>query len=156
MKYGLIACGGTFDIIHKGHEALLEKAFEVGEKVIIGISSDNLVKILGKKHPVKPLDKRFKNLKKYLEKKGWLKRSIIVVLEDRYGPPIHIDDVEALIVSEETYKVGLKTNRIRRRKKMKPLKIIKIPLVLAEDGKPISCTRIKMGEIDRNGRLIKK
>jgi len=156
MKYSLVACGGTFDIIHRGHESLFKRAFEIGEKVIIGIASDNLVKILGKKHSVRPLEERFKDLKKYLEKRGWLKNSIIVVLNDRYGPTIHMDKIEALIVSEETYKVGLKINRIRRRKKMKPLKIIKIPLILAEDGKPISCTRIKMGEIDRNGRLIKK
>ena len=44
-KYDLVATGGTFDVIHVGHLALLSKAFEVGKKVIIGVSSDAFVSI---------------------------------------------------------------------------------------------------------------
>ena len=40
MKYNVVATGGTFDEIHVGHLALLSKAFEIGKKVIIGVSSD--------------------------------------------------------------------------------------------------------------------
>ncbi|MEM4736754.1 MAG: adenylyltransferase/cytidyltransferase family protein, partial [Nitrososphaeria archaeon] len=36
--------GGTFDYIHIGHLTLLEYAFSVSKKLIIGISSDFLVK----------------------------------------------------------------------------------------------------------------
>ena len=32
--------GGTFDIIHKGHLTLLSNAFDVADKVIIGLTSD--------------------------------------------------------------------------------------------------------------------
>jgi len=50
-KFDLVATGGTFDIIHKGHMALLNKAFTISSKVIIGLSSDELVKKNGKKMP---------------------------------------------------------------------------------------------------------
>jgi len=41
-KFNIVATGGTFDEIHVGHLGLLSKAFEVGKKVIIGVSSDEL------------------------------------------------------------------------------------------------------------------
>ena len=41
MKYDAVALGGTFDIIHIGHIALLEKGFSISKKVIIGLTSDD-------------------------------------------------------------------------------------------------------------------
>ena len=42
-KFSLIAMGGTFDIIHRGHLTLLTTAFEISDKVIIGLTSDEFV-----------------------------------------------------------------------------------------------------------------
>ena len=42
-----VCIGGTFDIIHKGHELLINKAFEIaGENgtVFIGVTKDDLIK----------------------------------------------------------------------------------------------------------------
>ena len=41
-KFESAAMGGTFDIIHKGHMALLSKAFSISSNVIIGLVSDRL------------------------------------------------------------------------------------------------------------------
>ncbi|MCG2735746.1 MAG: phosphopantetheine adenylyltransferase, partial [Candidatus Methanoperedenaceae archaeon] len=45
-------------------------------------------------------------------------------------------------------------NTIRREKGMRALKIVLVDYVLADDGLPISSTRIKRGEIDANGRVL--
>ena len=41
-SYRYICVGGTFDIIHTGHRALLQAAFEQGEFVFVGLGSDRL------------------------------------------------------------------------------------------------------------------
>ena len=48
-EFTLVAMGGTFDIIHKGHLTLLSKAFSISSKVIIGLTSDELAEKRGKK-----------------------------------------------------------------------------------------------------------
>ena len=66
-KYSLVATGGTFDIIHKGHITLLSKSFEISDKVIIGITGDDLAKRRGKK-PLNNYQKRLENLNNLLSK----------------------------------------------------------------------------------------
>lgn len=43
MRFKVVGVGGTFDEFHKGHRALLKKAFEVSERVIIGLATYDLV-----------------------------------------------------------------------------------------------------------------
>ncbi len=47
-EFSLIATGGTFDIIHRGHLTLLSNAFSISDKVIIGLTSDELAEKKGK------------------------------------------------------------------------------------------------------------
>jgi pantetheine-phosphate adenylyltransferase len=59
-------------------------------------------------------------------------------------------------VSEETEKTALKINQKRSEAKLTPLTIVTISMVPAENCKPISTTRIREGEIDREGHLLKR
>lgn len=152
--YKTVILGGTFDHFHKGHEALLRKATELADDLIIGLTTDDMAK-RSKDHTIFPYNERKEELTSYL-KKLEIKSTTIVAIEDPYGPTLSLHDIDAIVVSEETRLRAKEINEIRVKKGLKPLKIVVIRQVLAEDGKPISSARILREEIDRNGRLLKK
>ena len=152
-EYSLVAMGGTFDIIHKGHLTLLSNAFAVSDKVIIGITSDEFATKKGK-IPVNKYDRRFKNLTSVISKKFPDSSFQISKLETDFGPAVLEKEVEALIVSDETSLQGNILNQLRAEKKIPPVQIIVVPMFLAKDGVRISTTRIKNSEIDIDGNLL--
>jgi pantetheine-phosphate adenylyltransferase len=154
-KYSKVAVGGTFDEFHRGHEALISKAFEVGEKVVIGLSSDEFVSRMSKAHKTASYAERLKELQAYLEKANLAERAEIVPLNDPYGLTISGRGLDALVVSQETEIIAEKINEIRNKAGLNPLKIITVNMVQAENSIPISTTRIRKGEIDRNGHMMK-
>ena len=154
-KFRKVAVGGTFDELHKGHRSLLVKAFEVGEKVLIGLCTDEFVRKMGKPHATAPYETRLKELQDFLEKSSLSDKAEIIPLNDPYGKTLTDKCIEALVVSEETEKIAIKINQKRSEKSLPPLKIITISMVPAENYKPISTTRIREGEIDREGHLLK-
>lgn len=155
-KFKTVAVGGTFDEFHKGHRTLLLKAFEVGEQVLIGLCSDEFVKKLGKPHPTAPYEQRLKDLEKFLARHDFLKRAKIIPLNDVYGVTLSRGCVEAIVVSRETEPTAIKINQEREKLGLHPLQIVAIEMVPSENHMPISSTRIHSGEIDREGRLLKR
>lgn len=150
-----VCVGGTFNILHKGHKSLIEKAFEIAGKngsVFIGLATGELTE---NKKSVKSLKLRKKNLEEYLTKKGFFNQTTIKPITDKYGPSVD-EDFDAIVVSPETIKTAEEINKKRIRKGKKPLKIIRVSFVLARDGKPISSTRIINGEIDENGNILQE
>jgi pantetheine-phosphate adenylyltransferase len=154
-KFPIVATGGTFDEIHVGHIALLAKAFEVGKKVIIGVSSDKFAADRGK-NLNHNFEARIANLKNMIKKEFGNVHYEIAKLDSEFGPAVTTDDVEALVTSTETQSKGNLLNEMRTKIGVKPAKIITVDLVKAEDGSRISSTRIRSGEIDRQGRLLLK
>jgi pantetheine-phosphate adenylyltransferase len=150
-----VAVGGTFDEFHKGHKALLMKAFEVGDRVLIGLCTDDFVAKMGKPHNTASYQERLKELNAFLEKHNFSKKAEIIPLNDPYGNTLTDKCIEALVVSEETETTALKINQKRREAGLPPLEIIAIRMVPAENCVPISTTRIRRGEIDREGHLLK-
>jgi len=156
MKYGKVALGGTFSKFHLGHLYFIERALNVAEEVIIGISSDVLVRWEGKKHPVEEYEERFAEVYRALVRLRAIDKAILVPLLDPYGPLLEDPEIEALIVSKDSVKKGLKVNGERRKRGLRAIKLILVETVLAEDAKPISSRRIWKGEIDRLGRLASR
>ena len=149
-----VSVGGTFDVMHKGHWFLLEETFNVGDKAIVGITSDDFVASMKKKHDVENYENRLKDVKEFLKEKGFIDRAEIVPLTDPFGPTIDSDEIEGIVVSEETEVTAEVINKMRVERGKKPLLIFVITMVLADDGKPISSTRVRKQEVDRHGHLI--
>ncbi len=145
------AIGGTFEPLHDGHKALLKKAYELGD-VYIGLTSDAMAK--RRYRDVMPYGQRKQILEQCIRREFGVQANIFE-LRDPYGPAIseHFDHI---VVSPETYPIAEKINQIRANRGLPSIDIIKIDFVLAQDGKPISATRIKNGEIDEHGVLLRK
>lgn len=154
-RFGLAATGGTFDVIHDGHVALLSESFAVSDMVVIGLTSDGLArrrhKRLQNRYP-----ERLSALVGLIEERFAGRRFQISRLEDDFGPAVLRDDMQALIVSSETAPQGGVLNRLRRDRGLGPVEIVTVPMVLAHDGERISSTRIRDGRIDARGADLTK
>lgn len=149
-KYKKVAVGGTFDKFHKGHKCLLKEAFTYGEEVVIGVTS---TKFAGKNAKIDSCSTRMSNLIEFLER-SYHNNFHVVRLEDRYGPTISEKEYDAIAVSKETEIGAIEINKIRNERGLPLLDILVIDMVSAEDGRPISSTRIRKGEIDKMGNLV--
>ena len=145
-----VALGGTFEPLHEGHKKLIDVAVKLGD-VTIGVTSDELAR--KRLRSVLPYEIRAENLRQYMLRKYGFEPEIVRIY-DPYGETLEID-FDYIVVSPETYSVAEMINEKRKELGKREIKIVKVDWVRAEDGEPISATRIKRGEIDRYGRLIK-
>lgn len=152
MSYEKVALGGTFEFLHDGHKAILSKAFEVGDRVLIGVVSDKM-ELKKDSVGIQPLENRMEGLKKYLKDSGRLGRAELKVITDPVGPAADDEELEAIVVSEETRPKAEEINELRKEKGLDSLDIVEIPFVLADDERPISSIRIRYGEIDEHGNI---
>lgn len=134
-------------MLHKGHEEILQRAFEVGDEILIGITSDNMA--LKSRDECVPLYLRKEALEHFLSDmtKPWR----ICVIDDAYGPRDKMDRVHVLVVSEETVEGGRNINDDRCRRGIPPLELSVVPLTMADDGEKISSNMIMAGAYGRNG-----
>ena len=141
------AVAGTFNILHDGHKALLRRAFEVGDIVRVGITSDRMASE-GRDSFVS-MQIRRKELESFLDRMGQYQ---LFEIDDMYGPADMMDDVDVLVVSEETLANGRKINEARKERGVKPLELSVVPLVRSDVGDKISASSILKGEYGRTGR----
>lgn len=150
--YNHVVIGGTFDGLHKGHTHILTHAFDVGEHVTIGLTSEAYIKRFKKDLSVAPLSKRYDTLIKWLRKNKLASRTTIVPLDNHWGPAV-LGEFDAIVVTIDNRSAAEEINTVRRERGIPALEILEVELVPAQDRRPISSTRVREGEIDRTGKL---
>ena len=145
-ELGLI--GGTFDRFHIGHKKLITTALKKCQRLEIWILSDSIAK--SKNFNINNWDTRKNEIIDNLDS-NLIDRIEFGILNDDYGPAPSHPKATAIICSEETLEICIKINKIRKNKLLNALDIIEVGHALAWDKRPVSSTRIRNGEIDRNG-----
>ena len=140
------AVAGTFNILHEGHKALIDRAFSLGDIVYIGITSDAMAS--KSRDSVNSYYIREKAVREYADAKKKCYRTFRI--EDKYGPEEMMDAVDVLVVSEETLENGKEViKRFSSDSKMMELSVVSI--VKKDDGSKLSSTDIVKGVCSRNG-----
>jgi len=154
-RFKRLGLGGTFDLLHRGHEHVLRLAFQLAEKVVLGLSTDGLASGI-KKRKITPYQERRKRLESFLEREGLTGRAEIVPISSRLGTAVEDPEMDAVLVSRENLSRASMINEERKRRGLKPVEVVSFEKVLAENGRPISVARIRAGEIDRRGAVLPK
>ena len=145
-RVGLV--GGTFDRFHSGHRSLIEQALSKCQLLEIWISSDEMIR--SKDSRIKSWDDREEELLTALSDIS--SDFSTHILRDNFGPAPSHNEASAIFCTQETYEQCEEINRIREGDGLSPLEVIVVRKSMAWDGKPISSSRIRSGEIDREGQ----
>ncbi|MFA7143445.1 MAG: adenylyltransferase/cytidyltransferase family protein, partial [Candidatus Dojkabacteria bacterium] len=95
-----VIVAGTFNKFHIGHESLISKALEIGDKVTICIMSDKYAK--DNKNRVVPYEYRQKQVMNFLLNKHVDFSKINIITSDNSYSCSFLTNFDAMVVSEET------------------------------------------------------
>jgi len=152
-RFKHVVLGGTFDHFHKGHQAMIDKAFQIGKKITIGIATKKLYQNKLLNETVEPFETRKRNLLTYIFNKFSHDRVKTRSFSEFTGGADKNKNIDVIIVSCLSYLNALKINKLRERNDLKPLRTVIVKDVLADDGKLLSSERIRAGEINREGKV---
>ncbi|KZT26556.1 Nucleotidylyl transferase [Neolentinus lepideus HHB14362 ss-1] len=128
--YPVVALGGTFDHLHAGHKILLSmSAWIAAEKVIVGVTDDELLIKKSNKEILEKLPDRIARVRGFLElfKPGLVYD--IVPIKDVCGPTAWDPNIQALVLSRETVSGGASIDKSRKEKSLPPLQTFVIDVI---------------------------
>ena len=139
----LVGTGGTFDRLHDGHKLLIETALKVSNKVVIGLTTQKMLKRKKYASKIEDYETRKKNLENFISSIADLDRVEVIELNNPYGPPIKEPEYEGIIASEETFLNSVRLNELRVANGFKPLIVVLIPMVMGTSDRRLSSTDIR-------------
>jgi pantetheine-phosphate adenylyltransferase len=105
---------------------------------------------------IQKYDERYAELRKFIQSEFDPKRGSIFPIETREGGADKMKDLDALVVSDEIGVVqnAFDINQMRIDNGLRRFHIIVIPRVQTSDGRPLSSSRTRRGEIFHEDELI--
>jgi len=138
-RYAKVWTGGTFDHLHEGHKELMQAAFDAGERVVIGMTADDVVRDKAYADLIQPLEVRRAALEDYLSATFGRERFEIVVQGSIYTNASLDPELEANVLCYKTTHHFDDINRAREAAGVEPLESV----MSAGEQRGVSSTRIR-------------
>jgi pantetheine-phosphate adenylyltransferase len=124
--------------------------------VAFGLTTDQMLSYKSDRKLIQKYDERLSELEKFIQSEFDIERASIFPIETTEGGADKMKDLDALIVSDEIGVVqnAFDINQLRIDNDLRRFHIIVIPRVRTKDGRPLSSSRIRRGEIFHEDELI--
>lgn len=122
----------------------------------IGLTTDKMLQNKTNKHLLQSFEERHGEIENFIETECDADRCSIFSIDSKEGGADTMEDLEALIVSDEIGVIqnAFDINQMRVDNGLKRFHIIIIPRVRTPDGKPLSSSRKRSGDIFDPDTLI--
>lgn len=152
LRFRNVVVGGTFDTLHSGHIKLLATATLIGDKIVIGVTSDSFASTY-KQYKIKPFSIRLANLRHLTTLIAPEKKIQFIEIDNPHGPAVEEPTFEAIVASVETSLRALQINDMRIERGLRPMEVIIISTVRDGFGHTLSSTYLRrvMDKLDKTG-----
>ena len=132
FSYKRICFAGSFDHFHNGHNILLQLSLMLSQKeIFIGVTSDEMIKHKGKECVLQNVEYRSEMISNIINlngKSNSTEISIITIYDPISFAGID-QDLEVLVLTNETLKGGELVNNTRKQNKLKEVELIAINVI---------------------------
>ena len=146
-----IIVAGTFDLLHAGHESMLDTAFAHGRHVEIWVVCDEMSAAKGKRlgQRIQPFATRTGLLSAWCDAHGYRGRYSTHELKDAFGDSTVDATYTAIVCSDETRSGCDAINAARRSSGLAPLDVVVAPLVTDAAGVKLSSSALRAASAQR-------
>ena len=141
--------GGTFEFFHIGHQKLIDSCLSNCDILEIWVLSDKIAR--QKDSRISSWKERCELIKQELSHEQYSRITFHELLDD-FGIAISHEKADKIFCTTETLSTCQLINKKRIENGLIPLSIIIVQHALSEDGEIISSSRIRNGEINRDGK----